>query len=252
MALAIQCPQCKGSGRIRVQAQTTSLSSAQPTYEERSCNLCSGTGKGQRASADDLRRYFGERPQAPEDLFALAKTVAACCRRPRARETRTERVQVSYGFLGRKSRTESVTRETETDYWVLATKKGFMKREGSCRERGSSLEEEDNKETIFCLASDGSLRKLRRTQQTVLWDNHRFEDLGWSGWSAENLKDLDHYMVDFDFDGSISAENPGCWRERTEVVGDMDFYLERGNDPFIRRVYSKGVGLYAALKGLMS
>lgn len=158
---------------------------------------------------------------------------------------------MSYGFLGRKIRTESVTRETETDYWVLTTKKGSMKREGSGRERGGSLEEEDNRETIFCLASDGSLRKLRRTQQTVLWDNHRFEDLGWSGWSAENLKDLDHYMVDFDFHGSISAADPGCWRERTEVVGDMDFYLERGNDPFIRRVYPKGVGLYAALKGLM-
>lgn len=251
--LAIQCPQCKGTGHIRVQAQTTSLSSAQPTYEERLCNDCAGTGRGQPASADDLHRYFGEQSQAPEDLFALARTVAASCRCPTNKETRTERIQVSYGFLGRKSRSESVTRETETDYWVLATKKGWNRRQGSMCDHGSCLGETDDVQTVFCLATDGSFRKLQRTQETVDWDasnGYRSEALGWSGWEAQRLTDLDHFMVDFDFDGSITAEEPGHWSGRTEVVGDMDFYLKRGNDPHMRRVYPKGVGLYVALKGL--
>jgi glucose-specific phosphotransferase system IIA component len=115
------------------------------------------------------------------------------------------------------------------------------------------LEETDDKETIFCLGTDGSFRKLRRVQQTVVWDgsmNYRTQALGWSGWEAQRLTDLDQFMADFDFEGSVTAEAHGIWRERTEVVGDMDFYLERGDDPYMRRLYPKGIGLYLALKQL--
>jgi hypothetical protein len=162
---------------------------------------------------------------------------------------------VPYGFLGRKSRTESVTREVETDYWVLAAKTGWAKREGSNCDHGNCLEETDDKQTIFCLATDGSFRRLRRSQQTVVWDasmNYRAEALGWSVWETEPLSDLDHFMTEFDFEGSITAEAPGIWREHTEVVSDMDFYLERGNEPYLRRLYAKGVGLYVALQELAS
>jgi len=31
------------------------------------------------------------------------------------------------------------------------------------------------------------------------------------------------------------------------VVGDMDFFLERGNEPFMRQTHPKGMGLYNAL-----
>jgi len=154
---------------------------------------------------------------------------------------------VPYGFLGRKTRSESVTKESETDYWVLATKKGWSKRVGSCRERGSSVEEEDNFEALFCLSTNGAFSKLKRTQQTVLWDNYRFDDLGWSEFSAQPIKDFDHFMADFDFEGNIRHESPGCFSEYTTVVGDMAFFFERGNEPHMRQVYPKGLGLYQAL-----
>jgi len=243
----IRCLDCGGTGKVTVQTATTALSSSQPHYESRSCGTCGGSGTGARAGSAELHRYYAERSSAPEDLFALAKSVAAATRQPRARATRTETVQVSSGFLGRKTRSEKVTRESEMDYWVLATKKGWTKRIGSCRERGSSVEEEDNYETIFCLTTSGAFSKFKRTQQTVLWDNHRFEDLGWSGYSAQQLKSLDQFLADFDFEGSIRHDSPGCFTEYTTVVGDMDFFLERGNEPFMRQTHPKGMGLYNAL-----
>lgn len=247
---SITCSACSGSGKVRATVQTTSLSSAQPTYEDRPCDDCLGTGRGVRASAAHLRHYYTEGSQSPEDLFALARSVAASTAQPRTKETTTAYVQVPYGLLGRKSRTETVVREAETDYWVLATKTGWQKRTGGGKERGGTVEEEDNKQTIFCLAADGSFRKLRRKQECVVWDNYRYEEMGWSAWEPQSLRNLDHFMVDFDFNGNISAESPGYWSERTEVVGDMDFYIERGNEPFMRQIYPKGVGLYNALNSL--
>lgn len=225
---------------MRVRAQTTSLSSAQPTYEERSCIACAGTGKGRSASGDDLRRYFSEPSHAPEDLFALAKAVAATSKRPKAMESRIETFQVSYGFLGRKTRTESVTRETELDYWVLVTKKSF--------EREFADEEVDDNEIRFCLAADGSLLKLRRTQHS--YHDERF---GWSGWEFEPLTDLDHYMVDFDFAGDARFESSYFLRFTDVVDSILTSYLDSTDSHFsLRRLYPKGVGLYVALKGLAS
>jgi hypothetical protein len=228
-----------GSGRLRVQARTTSLSSAQPIYEERSCNECAGTGKGQRASADDLRRYFSEPSKAPEDLFALGKTVAATCRRPRAKVRRTEQVQVSYGFLGRKTRTESVIREAEADYWVLATKELF--------ERELTDEEVDDHEIVFCLAIDGSFRQLRRTQ-------HSYHDrpFGWSDWEPRAMSDLDHFMVEFDFKGHARRETSSFLTHTNVVSGILENYLNSSSGYWsLNRLYPKGVGLYVALRELL-
>lgn len=237
---AIKCPQCNGSGRVRVQAQTTSLSSAQPTYEERSCGACRGTGRGQDATADDLRRYFGEPSEAPEDLFAFAKKVASTSRRPRAKVRRTEQVQVSYGFLGRKTRTESVTSEAEADYWVLATKQLF--------ERQLTDEEVDDHEIAFCLGIDGSFRQLRRTQ-------HSYHDqpFGWSTWEPEGMTDLDHFMVEFDFEGSGRRETSGFLTHTDRVCNILDHYLNSTTGYWsLRRLHPKGMGLYTALQGLLS
>lgn len=237
---------------MTVQTATAVLSSSQPHYESRSCGACGGSGMGARAGSAELRRYYAERSSAPEDLFALAKSVAAAIRQPRARATRTETVQVPYGFLGRKTRSEQVTRESEMDYWVLKTKKGWTKKIGSCRERGSSVEERDSFETIFCLTTSGAFSKVKRTQQMVLWDNHLCDEYEWSSYSAQPMKSLDQFLVDFDFDGSIRHESPGCFSEYTTVVGDMDFFLERGNEPSMRQIHPKGMGLYSALLSLRS
>lgn len=235
---AIQCPQCSGSGRVRVQAQTTSLLSAQPAYEERACGACRGSGRGQSATADDLRRYFSEPSQAPEDLFAFAGKVAASCRRPREKVCRKEQVQVSHGFLGRKTRSEWVTSEADTDYWVLATKQLF--------EREMSDEEVADHEIALCLGIDGSFRQLRRTQHS-----HHNQCFGWSNWEASGMTDLDHFMVEFDFEGSGRRETSSFLTHTDVVCSILNYYLDSANgDWSLRRLHPKGMGLYLALKSL--
>lgn len=253
--LCIQCPRCEGLGRIRVQAQVTSLSSVQGTYEETPCDQCRGTGRGQRASAEDLLRYFSETFSAPEEIFSLARSVASTCQRPRATEYRTDHVEVSYGFRGRKTRIESVTREVETDYWVLASKSEWYKTEGSHCDHGNCIEERDDIETVFCLTTDGSLRKLQRKRQTLVRNatfNYASEIGHWSPWRAQSLTDLDHFMIDFDFDGSITVGTSGVWRMRTEVIETICSLLDSGSKPSVSQIFPKGVGLYQALKNLHS
>ena len=74
----------------------------------------------------------------------------------------------------------------------------------------------------------------------------RYEEMTWSAWNPRQVKDLSQFMIDFDFEGSAAADGDG-WRDTTEVVGAMDFYIGRGDIPSLRRLFPKGVGLYSAL-----
>lgn len=248
MSTAYSCRTCDGSGHSRVRVATTSLSSAGPTYEERNCGDCAGTGQGVRASTAELEAYYSEEIPLHVDLFTLAKAAAAHTSMPKERLSHSSEVATSTGFFSSKTKIEVITREVETDYWVLTTKKGRMTRTSPVG-HGESMEEERNEETIFCLVGDGSLRKMSRSQTNVRWKGH-YEKMPWSAWEAVPLMDLDHFIVDFDFTGTAEVELPE-WH-RTEVVGDMAYYTEREHRLYLRQIYPKGIGLVEALSKLTS
>ena len=223
------------------------------------CGFCGGSGRtSPRATIEDLHRYRNESNEAPEDIFSLAKTVASACRKPRMKLHQKERLEISYGFLGRKTRVDYVDKEVESDYWVLSTKDGFEKRFGEARSRDATVQEEESFETAFCLSLDGALVKLSRANEMVLWADGSFgsgitfEYFGWKDWKMTPIRDLDEFMIDFDFEGYQTVETSGLWHTRTSVVGKIYVY----NGPHfqthnLRRIYPKGVGLYLALKGLI-
>lgn len=247
----ITCPQCHGSGSERVQVATATLASSEPAYESRYCRSCNGTGTGRTCSDQELKTYAGEPSEAPGDIFELAKSVAQRSTKPRAMVAGRRPIEVSYGFRGKKSRTTWVEGEVPSDYWILLERKAFSTYKGEVRQRGGSEEEEFQYETQFRLGIDGALSKVRRERETVLWSGtFRYDEMPWSGWEPRPMKTLDEFMIDFDIEGWVDRSTSAGLRERTDVVGDMDFHIEYGGVVHIRRIFPKGVGLYNALANL--
>lgn len=243
----LTCSECHGGGSVRTPKPTVALTSAEVAYESRQCSACSGTGVGRRGSVQELQQYSGERLEAPGDIFEMAKSVATRTVLPRAKIVQTKFVPVAYGFLGRKTRTEQRTEETTADYWILLAKGARTNRTGSACERGGCEEEDTEREIQFRLGADGSLMIMERERDCVLYSGtFRYEEMTWSDWNPRQVKDLSQFMIDFDFEGSATADGDG-WRDITSVVGDMKSYILRGQTPSLRRLFPKGVGLYNAL-----
>lgn len=141
----------------------------------------------------------------------------------------------------------------QIESWVISIKNGVQT--NSVRRYDNSFYEVEREETVFFLMEDGSFRKAKRTLTEIGWSRGsglEVEKMNWSDWEIQSMTDIDDLLMEFDFEGSYSADDPGFWGRRSGAIGDMASYLDTEVDLKwnLRQIYPKGVGLYLALKRL--